>query len=60
MSETKWIELRPNGHLVGRYDPIRRLLEIKDRGYWVVVDLSQYDPQPPKLDTEPTDAVKSS
>lgn len=39
-----WIDLRSaSGHLLGKYDPTRRLLHIRSRGRDCIIDLTMHD-----------------
>lgn len=51
-----WIDVRDDaaGWLLFRYDPHRRLIEIKQRGRKVLVDLTQFSQDEPRpLDKTP-------
>lgn len=45
-----WLEIRhpKSGKLQFRYDPVRQLAEIQDRGDKQVIDLKQYQEQEPQ------------
>lgn len=45
--------------LLFRYDPVRRLVQIKQDRVIALVDLAQYDPQPPMLVVITPETLKS-
>lgn len=52
-----WIDVRRCGKLLFRYNPIKRLIEIRVRGETVTIDLDDYVPQ--SEITEPVDIYAS-